>query len=133
MALFRCLGYRLSKQEISLDYESGFVNWSANNWGTATKDLTDAVRPIQIKLYSQRILGSATWAGNCTTKFYLFNQSTNQWDFIASAKDETKILDITSITSNKFYTKMKIEVGGTSSNGSVNHKGYAKLLEYYVK
>lgn len=133
MALFRCLGYRLSKQEITLNYESSFINVDATWWGTATKDLTNAVRPIQIKLYAERVLGSATWAGNCTTKFYLFNQSTNQWDFIASVKDETKILDITSITSNQFYTKMKIEVGGTSSNGSVNHKGYAKLLKYYVK
>ena len=133
MALFRCLGYRLSTQEITLNYESGYVNWDATRWGTATKDLTDAVRPIQIKLYSQRVLGSATWAGNCTTKLYLYNQSTNQWDFIDSVKDTTKIIDVKAITKDKFYTKMKIEVGGTSSNGSVNHKGYAKLLKYYVK
>ena len=133
MALFKCMGYRKSSQTINVYYESGYVNWNANNWGTKIQDIGYAIRPLNIKLNGHKVLGTATWAGNCTTKLYLFNQGTNDWEFITSVKDQTKYIDISSNTNGKWYTKVKLEVGGTSSNGGVNHIGYVDILEYYIK
>lgn len=133
MALFRCIGNRISTDVITLNYESGNTSWNANVYGEASLILTKKISPIEVELFAKRTLGTATWAGSCTTKFKAYNVKTNTWEKLAEVKDSTKTIDVSAIAKNKFYSRIKIEVGGTSSNGSVNHLGYAKIKKYYVK
>ena len=133
MALIRCAGNRVSTQEIVLNYESGYVGWDATKWGEATIDLTKNICPLIVEMKATRYLGTATWAGNCHTKLQCYNPSTSTWEEIAMVKDKTQTIDVSDITKNKYYSKLKIRVGGTSSNGSVNHIGYAKIKRYFVR
>ena len=80
----------------------------------------------------------STWHGPPTVQLWLYNVSTKAWELIVSKTKDTDgqppwNVDITSVTSGKWYNTMKMRYGGCSNNGKIGVSGRISLTSYKKK
>lgn len=131
MALFRCKNIgKTYTDEIKLEASTGYQGGGAV--ASATYNFAKATCPLIIKLHAQNTLGTASWAGACEIKFSLFKNAFEEVASFSSGNGDKEI-DISSLTKGKYYTKMKIDVGFNSCDGTVDRYGYVILKKYKRK
>lgn len=124
---------RLIRKDIILHGETGFVTGDATDYWEEELAFNSRISPKTVELYARRVLGTATWAGSIRIALYLYRN--NAYEEVASGESTgndpyQETIDLSSITSGKYYTKMKIRYGGVSSDGTTNHIGQATIKTY---
>lgn len=143
MALFKCQGDVVVKNDINLSLTTDWKNWNSTQFESSILTFDNPITPTQVELMAKVEIynggsGINTWA-ETNTYFYLKDtngnwQSINRLrtgaDFYTQTSTKTQSFDISSLTNGKKYVAMKIEVGKGSSDCTARRSGRATIKEY---